>query len=122
MKILSSKAHGVVDYATVFVLASSPYIFKMSFGGDMFAWSLAFIHLILTLFTKFELGLFGVVPLWLHGLIELSVSIVLLVSTLWFRVWDDTGSSYFFTVFAIVLLCVWLISDYRMRAKRVKLM
>jgi hypothetical protein len=121
MKILSSKTHGVLDYATIFFLALSPSLFNMSSPGNEVAYTLAFVHLALTLLTRFELGAFRIIPLWLHGIIELCVSILLFVLTLWFGIWNDGVSFYFYTTFSVVLFFVWFISDYKLPSNRAKL-
>jgi hypothetical protein len=121
MKILSPKAHGILDYVTVFFLALSPLLFEMGSTGSYVAYALAFVHLCLTLLTRFELGVIRIIPLWLHGMIELCVSILLLIATLWLRIWGDIGSFYFYTVFSVVLFFVWFISDYKFYSNRAKL-
>ena len=112
MKILSSKTHGVLDYLTVIFLLFSPSLFNMSAPANQFTYTLAFIHLALTLLTRFELGVIRIVPLWLHGIIELSVSILLLIATLILNVWTDKTSYYFYILFSAVLFLVWYVTDY----------
>ena len=114
MKILSAKAHGILDYTTVLFLALSPSLFKMPSPDSQFTYVLAFIHLCLTLLTSFKLGVYRIIPLRLHGLIEFCVAMVLLIVTLVFNVWKAEVSFYFYTAFSIVLFFVWFFSDYKM--------
>lgn len=114
MKLLSSKLHGILDYVTVLFLALSPSVFNMQPYAAFFTYALAFIHLVLTLFTNFEMGIFRIIPLYVHGIIEISVALFLVVVSFLFFIYRDTTSFYFYLVFAIVLFVVWRISDYKL--------
>lgn len=113
MKLLSQKQHGILDYLTVLFLALSPSIFNIQSVGAVFTYTLALIHLVLTLFTNFEMGIFRVVPLYIHGIIEISVALLLIVVSFLFFIYRDNTSFYFYLAFAIVLFIVWAISDYK---------
>ena len=117
MKKLPPGIHGVLDYFTVLLLLMSPTLFGMSHTGSVFTYTLATIHLILTLFTDFPAGVFRIVPLRVHGLIEITVSIGLVCVAALFKTSGDNFSFYFYLVFAGVLLTVWFLSDYKMPAK-----
>ena len=114
MKRLSPKLHGILDYVTVIVLAVSPLLFDMKPYAAIFTYALAFIHLMLTLFTNFEMGVFRVVPLYIHGIIEISVSVLLVVVSFLFLIYHDNTSFYFYLIFAVVLFVVWGVSDYKL--------
>ncbi len=109
---LSPRVHGILDYLTILLLILSPYLFGMQSAASVFTYSLAFIHLALTLLTDFEMGLLRIIPLPVHGAIELLVSILLVVVATAFRFWNDVTSFYFYLVFAGVLFIVWLFSTY----------
>ena len=117
MKILSPGTHGVLDYVTVVFLLVSPTLFEMHTAGSVFTYVLATIHLILTLLTDFRAGVFKIIPLRIHGLIEIFVAVGLVGVALWFKNSGDNVSFYFYLVFAVVLLIVWLLSDYEVPAK-----
>lgn len=113
MKRLSARAHGILDYATVLFLALSPTLFDMHYPATVFTYSLACIHLLLTLFTNFEMGVIRVVPLYIHGTIELVVSVLLLAVAYAFHMRGDDTSFYFYLVFAVVLFIVWRSTNYK---------
>lgn len=112
MKLLSEKLHGVLDYATVLFLALSPSVFNMQANATLFTYSLAFVHLVLTIFTNFEMGIFRVVPFYIHGIIEISVSVLLVVVSFMFFMYHDNTSFYFYLIFAVALFIVWCMSNY----------
>jgi hypothetical protein len=113
MKIISPKTHGVLDYLTILILAISPSLFDLKGPGKTLSYVLAVVHLVMTVATNFEMGLFKIIPLKIHGAIELAVSIGLLVVAILFRRTDDNTSFFFYLIFSIVLFVVWLGSDYR---------
>jgi hypothetical protein len=113
MKKLSPRVHGILDYITVLFLLLSPSLFDMQNAGSVFTYSLAIVHLILTLFTDFPAGALKIVPLKIHGLVEVIVSIALIGIAVWFRSSGDNVSFYYYLIFAGILFIVWSISDYK---------
>ena len=113
MKKLSPRVHGILDYFTVLFLLLSPSLFDMQTPGSVFTYVLAIVHLILTLLTDFPAAVFKVVPLKIHGLIEIIVSIALIAVAVWFRSSGDNVSFYFYLIFAIILFIVWTTSEYK---------
>ncbi|HEV8284458.1 MAG TPA: hypothetical protein VGQ09_09110 [Chitinophagaceae bacterium] len=95
MKVISPKFHDVLDYVTVLFLAISPSIFAMGAAASNFTYVLAAIHLALTVLTNFDMGIVKVIPLKIHGAIELVVSILLLIVAVAFRETSDQTSIIF---------------------------
>jgi len=119
MKKLSPAAHGILDYVTVLFLFISPSLFRMETPGSALSYALAVVHLFLTLFTDFPAGILKIIPLRIHGLIELIVAIGLLVVAISFRILDYTVSFYFYLIFSVILFIVWAVSEYRIGVKAV---
>lgn len=113
MKILNSRLHGLIDYIVVAFLMVAPTLFELSDLISTLSYVLGLVHLMLTLFTNFQLGLVKVIPLKRHGLVELVVSIVLMSSPL---ILDDHVQSaidkFFFCGLGVVVLLTWAITDY----------
>jgi hypothetical protein len=61
------------------------------------------------------LGIFKLIPLKIHGTIEVTVSVVLVFIAFLFRSWEDQTSFYYYLVFSLVLFLVWLTSSYTNR-------
>jgi hypothetical protein len=113
MKKLSPTTHGILDYVTVLFLLISPSLLKMETPGSNLTYALAFVHLILTLLTDFPVGALKLIPLRIHGLIEVIVSFGLLAVAISFRILGYSVSFYFYLVFCVVLLIIWTISEYK---------
>ena len=113
MKRLSARIHGVIDYGTVLILLISPGLFGMHTAASIFTYVLALVHLALTIFTDFDFGIVKVVPLRIHGLIELIVAFALIGIAFTFNASADQVAFYFYLIFAVVLFVVWIASDYK---------
>ncbi len=112
MKIINSKVHGILDYATAIFLAAAPTLFQMEGTLCIFTYVLAGVHFALTALTAFEPGLIKVIPFKIHGLIELVVSVALLGVAIWFRSNENELGFYFYLALAFVIIIVFLLTDF----------
>jgi len=110
---LNSKIHGAIDYAVVVFLLLSPTLFDLPEITSIFTYVLGVIHLLLTTMTKFEFGVFKLIPFRIHGIIELIVSLVLIPVAFYLGNLEGDVSRNFYLVFAIVVFLTWLITDYK---------
>ncbi len=111
-RLLSPRSHGILDFLVVVFLLLSPLLFDLQEPAATFAYVLAGIHLILTVLTAFPMGLIKIIPLRIHGLIEVLVSVFLVFSPYIIGFTEDPMAIWFFPVFGLVVLLVFLISDY----------
>jgi hypothetical protein len=120
MNMLSPKLHGFIDYVSVALLALSPSLFGLAGAAALVAYALAVIHLLMTLLTDFPLGAVKLIPLRLHGLVEVVVGVAL-VSLPWILArtveLGDRGRI-FYTAFGAVLIAVFVATDYAAGARR----
>jgi len=112
MKVINAKTHGILDYLTVVFLFLSPTLFGMDGTLAIFTYSLAVVHLILTILTAFEVGLIKVIPFRIHGIIEIIVGIALGIVAYWFYTMDNMLGFYFYLVVAMVILLVYFLTDF----------
>ncbi len=111
MKI-NSKTHGMLDYALVILLLLSPTLFSLGSMTATFTYAIASIHLILTLCTDFELGVFKIIPFKIHGIIEIIVAVTLVGIAFYLGSIEGSASKIFYLSFAFVVLIAWLITDF----------
>lgn len=112
MKVVSPRLHGVVDYLTVALFALAPTVFGLTGTAATLAYVLAAVHLVMTLATAFPMGVAGVVPLQVHGIVELLVAISLMgIGMFNFGLEQTAGLFYLFV--GLVILVVWVLSSYR---------
>jgi hypothetical protein len=121
MKLLSPKLHGIIDYVSVDGLVLAPTLFGLTGVGAGLAYVLAGVHLTMTLLTAFPLGLIKLVPLRLHGTVEIVVGISLLVAPWALATVLDLGGNgrLFYSAFGAVLIGVWFVTDYGATATNV---
>lgn len=112
-KILSAKIHGILDYAVVATLVAVPTLLHFSTVPACLAYALAVIHLIFSLSTDYAFSLFKVIPMKIHGWVELAVSIILLVIPWALGFSEENGPRAFFMCFGVILFTVWSNTDYK---------
>ena len=110
---LNSKIHGAVDYGVVLFLFLSPTFFALPNITSKFTYILGAIHLLLTVCTQFELGIFKIIPFKIHGMIELIVSLALVGVAFYLGNLEGDLSKYFYFSFAIAVFLTWLLTDYK---------
>jgi hypothetical protein len=110
---IGSWSHGIIDYAMVALLLAGPSV--VHFGGKQatFCYMLGAVHLVLTLLTRFPLGVLKVVGFPLHGAIEFLAAVVILALP-WIAAFaKGVLSRNFFVSIGVLLFLVWLMTDYR---------
>lgn len=110
---LNSKIHGAIDYLVVIFLLLCPSLFGLKDITATFTYVLAAIHLLLTITTRFELGLVKIIPFNIHGVIELIVSIGLIGVAFYLGKLEGELSRNFYLSFGIIVFVTWLITDYK---------
>ncbi len=113
MNIISSKMHGIIDYLLIIFVAASPTLFKMEGSLCTITYTLAAIHLAVTLLTDFELGLIKIIPFRIHGLLEIVVTLTLAVLSFWFYRNGNEFGFYFYMVLAIAIMIVFILTDFK---------
>ncbi len=113
MKILSSKVHGMLDYAFIIFVLLSPTIFKMEGTLCTLTYTLGVAHLLVTVLTNFELGMIKIIPFRIHGLIEIIVALALAALAYWFKSNANTLGFYYYMALAIVILVVFILTDFK---------
>jgi hypothetical protein len=112
MKFIKPKHHAILDYAVVALLLASPSIIPFTQAVAVFTYVLAGIHFTLTISTDFPGGLIKIIPLEVHALIELFVSILLLASV--FILSDVSNTDrYYYTTFSCAVFLTWVFTDYK---------
>lgn len=113
MKVLNGMMHGLIDYASVLIFALGPTVSGFTGPQATICYVLAFVHLLLTLATKFPLGVLKVVSFPTHGAIELIVAILLVVLP-WIAGFSaGVNSRNFFLFMGLIIFVVWVLTDYR---------
>jgi hypothetical protein len=106
-----AQAHRTLDFVTVVAFLLAPIALRLDGAAAYLSYTLAVVHLGLTLATAFPGDAPRPVPFAAHGAIEALVGAALLALP-WIVGW--TGAArWFYTVAGAVILLVWLITRYR---------
>ncbi len=70
MKLISPRIHGYLDFLTVILFLLAPALFGLNQLPALLAYSLAGIHLVVTLTSDFPFGIVKIIPFPIHGWIE----------------------------------------------------
>lgn len=109
---INSKIHGFIDYLVVAFLWLSPTLFSLPEITSQFTYILGAIHLLLTIFTNFDLGIFKIIPFKIHGFIELAVSIILFLGAFYLGRLEGDLARNFYLGFSIAVFGTWFLTDY----------
>ncbi|TDG37607.1 hypothetical protein EZJ43_00480 [Pedobacter changchengzhani] len=112
MTIISSKTHAVLDYLMVMVFLISPEVFNLGESASIICYALGGIHFLLTIMTDFSGGIFKIIKLKLHGLIELIVGVALILLAFIFFNKNAVEEIYFACV-GLLILFIYMITDYK---------
>lgn len=113
MNLLGHRLHGVLDYVTVAGFLAAPTVLGLSGTPALVAYTLAGVHLVLTLLSAFPLGLLKVVPMAIHGGLELAVSLALIPLAWILGFSSDATARNFYVGAGVVILIVWILTGYR---------
>jgi len=113
LRSIGAVSHGIIDYVLAVLLLFGPEI--AHFAGRQAIWCrlLGAILLIVALLTRYPLGIVKKIGFVSHGIVEIFLGIVLLFLP-WTRGFSaGVLSRNFFVSMALLILVVWLLTDFR---------
>ena len=113
MKILSPYVHGLLDYALGAVFLLAPSLLGMDSTAAGLAHAIGIALIVVSLITRYPLGLFKLMPFPVHGVLE-SLMAVAWIAAPWLLGFSaDAAGRNFFVVAGIGLLAVVAMTNYR---------
>jgi len=110
---IGSVVHGVIDYLLVLILAIGPGVSGFRGKQAMFCYGLAVIHFLLTVFTRFPLGVSKHVRFPVHGALEFIIGALMVVGPWLIGFSRGVLSRNFFMAIGALILLIWFLTDYR---------
>jgi len=110
---IGSVVHGVIDYLLVLILAIGPGVSGFRGQQAMFCYGLAVIHFLLTVFTRFPLGVSKHVRFPVHGALEFIIGALMVVGPWLIGFSRGVLSRNFFMAIGALILLIWFLTDYR---------
>ncbi len=111
--VMTPRQHGYIDYIAVIALIAAPYTFAFSPGVSSLCVIAALSLLVMSLFTRYPMGVFKVVPFTLHGTAELIAAPLLIISPWALGFEMEYSARNFFVVAGIALFGLWAFTNYR---------
>jgi hypothetical protein len=115
MRILSARIHGMLDFVVVAVFLLAPLLVGLGGSPAAISYTLAVVHLLLTLMTRFPAGRWKMVPFFVHGIVELIVGIALLILPSFAGYSPGSPARRFYLAIGAVILVVWALTAYQAR-------
>lgn len=115
MKLLPPRIHGIFDYVTAATFAGAPVLFTLGHSTVpiVACYVMAGTLFVVSLLTRYPLGVAKIIPFPVHGAIEV-VSAVGLVALPWLTGFaDQPGARTFFVAAGLMIFTLWLLTDYR---------
>ncbi|HVZ02625.1 MAG TPA: hypothetical protein VHA35_24170 [Dongiaceae bacterium] len=109
-KFLTDRVHGLLDYGIVLIFLLAPGLLGIGGTAAVQCYVTAGVQLLMTLFTDMPLGVVKLMPLKIHGTIELIVGLAL-IAMAWV-VPELASGQLFFTLMGAVIFVVWVSSNY----------
>jgi len=113
MKIISAHNHGYLDYLTVGIFLLAPVLLDLSQTPTILAYTLAAVHLMVTLASDFSLGVFKIFAFTLHGWIERIVGPTLLAIPFFLGFADEPVARNFYMAMGVIIIVVGLLTNYQ---------
>ena len=114
--------HGILDYLMVIILAIGPRVagFSPSTTQAKFCWAIAALLLILSILTRYPLGVKKLIGFLSHGIVELVIAVGVLVLP-WTRGFaSGVLSRNFFVSIGMLFIVIWALTDFRnLRARAI---
>jgi hypothetical protein len=112
LKAIKAKEHGFLDYSVVLMFLAAPSILHFSNLPALISYNLGGIHLVLTMMADIPLGPMKFLPFQWHGRVEMVVGPLLIALPFLVGFGSEPAAQYFFIVTGIVIMSVWLLTDY----------
>jgi len=113
MRILDARIHGVLDLVTVAILLLGPILFGLGGSPAAISYTLALVHLVMSLLTRYPLGRWKAIPFVVHGIVELVVGLSLLLLPSFAGYGPGSPARRFYLAMGAIILVVWALTAYR---------
>lgn len=113
MKVISPRMHGYLDFLTVILFLLAPTLFGLNQIPALLAYSLAAVHLLVTLVSDFPFGIVKIIPFPVHGWIERVVGPALVAVPFILGFAADEIARNFYIAMGFVIIVVGVLTDYQ---------
>ncbi len=119
MKPITPAMHGILDYAAAAFLALAPSLFNLDGTAALAFYVLAGIELGLALLTAFPSGVLKVIPVRVHGGIDLVTAFVIATLPWLLGISQQSTARNLLLAVALLVLVIWFMTQWHDDARRV---
>lgn len=119
MKLISPKLHGLIDYSLIIFLFVSPTLMGLPKYGASYIYAIATGQLLLTIVTDYSYGMFRMVSLKMHQVIELIIAVGMIIAAFTLFQYDELSKPFYLGL-GIFWLIVVIFTDYNKSRDAVK--
>lgn len=112
MRVLNARIHGWIDLIFVAAFLLGPLLFGLGGSPAAISYILALVHLVVTLLTRYPMGIRKVIPFFAHGILELVVGIFLLILPSIGGYAPGSPARQFYMIMGAAILVVWALTAY----------
>lgn len=113
MKVISPRTHGYLDFLTVVIFLLAPTLLGLGELSAILAYSLAVVHLIVTLASDFPFGVVKLIPFTVHGWIERMVGPLLIAIPFILNFSNEEAARNFYIAMGAIIIVVGMLTDYQ---------
>jgi hypothetical protein len=100
------------DIYVMCLLFLAPILWGMTGEPRMILWTLCLVHFLVVCLSKFSYGIVKLIPMQVHGFLELLVGLSLPFMPFVFNFADRPNERHFFFGASFFLLIFWFLTDY----------
>lgn len=115
MRFINARIHGMLDFIIVAVFLLAPLLVGLGGAPAAISYTLAVVHLVMTLMTRFPAGRWKTVPFFVHGIVELIVGVALLILPSFAGYSPGSPARRFYLAMGAVILVIWALTAYQAR-------
>ena len=112
MRFISARVHGMIDIVAIAAFLLGPLLFRLGGSPALISYTIGVVHLVVTLLTRYPLGVKKIIPFPVHGILELIVGVFLLVLPALAGYGPGSPAKRFYMLVGGFLLVVWALTAY----------
>jgi len=113
VRLIGAWSHAIIDYAMVAILFIAPSVAGFAGRQAAMAYTLGTTLLVLSLLTRYPLGVVRLIRLSLHGAMELLIALMFLILPWLANFAKGVHSRNFYLLISVLMLAIWFLTDFR---------
>jgi hypothetical protein len=113
MRLIGAWSHAIIDYALAIIIFIAPSVAGFAGRQATMAYTLGTLLVILSLLTRYPLGILRAVRFPVHGAVELVIALLFLILPWLANFSRGIQSRNFYVLISVVMLAIWFMTDFR---------